>query len=100
MSDVTKFEGDLQVDAGYVLAIGSTDKKIAGGTASASGASTIAHGLSAAPDYAQVTASVSGHIATISSVDASNITIDLYSPAGNQVTAAETVYWMAIGDGV
>lgn len=66
-----------------------------GGTASVADGGTISHGLNTTPTIVNVTSSVQGHVASVSSVGSSDITIELSDSSGSAVTSAETVYWEA-----
>lgn len=66
-----------------------------GGVASKSNGQTIAHGLRITPGRVSVTASVAKHIASVTAVDGTNLTIALYDDTGAAVTVAENVYWEA-----
>jgi len=65
------------------------------GSASVADGGTIAHGLAETPSYVNLTASVDGHIAVATAVDATSITVGLVDDAGSAVGTAETVYWEA-----
>jgi len=65
------------------------------GSASVADGDTIAHGLDETPSYVNLTASVDGHIAVATAVDATSITVGLVDDAGSAVGTAETVYWEA-----
>jgi len=65
------------------------------GSASVADTDTIAHGLDETPSYVNLTASVDGHIAVATAVDATSITVGLVDDAGSAVGTAETVYWEA-----
>lgn len=65
------------------------------GVASVANAGTIAHGLAAAPTKYGLTSTVAKHIASVTGVDATNLTIALYDDAGAAVAVAENVAWWA-----
>jgi len=86
------------------IATSPTDRDIEGnkgyktrnsGSASVADGDTIAHGLDETPTYVNLTASVDGHIAVATAVDATSITVGLVDDAGSAVSTAETVYWEA-----
>ena len=66
-----------------------------GGTSSVAHSDTIAHGLARTPTQYSVTATVAGHIATVTGVDATTLTIGLIDVRGYPVTSPETVAWWA-----
>jgi hypothetical protein len=72
---------------GYV-----TENKGAAATVADGG--TIAHGCDATPTIAHVQASVAGDIATVTSIDATNITVAIKDGAGDPGTT-QTIYWSA-----
>jgi hypothetical protein len=55
---------------------------------------TIAHGLAGTPDYVEVTGTIAGEIITVTSIDATNITIAIKTHAG-AVGTTQTIYWEA-----
>lgn len=65
-----------------------------GAAASTADGGTIAHGCAAAPTTATVSGSVAGEIVTVTSIDATNITVAIKKPDGSAGTA-QTVYWRA-----
>lgn len=65
------------------------------GSASVSNEDTIAHGLASTPTYINLTTSNADHIASVTSVDGTDITIGLQDHDGSAVGIAETVYWEA-----
>jgi hypothetical protein len=66
----------------------------AGVAVSVADGGTIAHGCAATPTVATVSGSVAGEIVTVTSIDATNITIAIKKPDGSAGTA-QTVYWRA-----
>ena len=66
----------------------------AGVAASVVDGGTIAHGCAATPTVATVSGSVAGEIVTVTSIDATNITVAIKKPDGSTGTA-QTVYWRA-----
>ncbi|WP_461369171.1 glycoside hydrolase family protein [Candidatus Darwinibacter acetoxidans] len=65
-----------------------------GATTLPAGGGTIAHGCAATPTVATVSGSVAGEIVTVTSIDATNITVAIKKPDGGAGTA-QTVYWRA-----
>jgi hypothetical protein len=65
------------------------------GTASVANGDTISHGLASAPTKYGVTGTVAGHIATVTDVNATMLTIGLTSYDGSPVTSSEKVAWWA-----
>jgi hypothetical protein len=65
-----------------------------GAAAAVADGGTIAHGCAATPASVQVSGSVAGEIVTVTSVDATNITVAVKTAAGEAGTA-QTVYWRA-----
>lgn len=74
---------------------GSAYKDTAGGTASKANGDTVAHGLWRTPTRYSVAATVAGHIAVVTAVDTTNLTIGLTNHDGTAVTVAENVVWWA-----
>jgi hypothetical protein len=66
-----------------------------GRTAWVANGSKILHGLVKQPTTVNLTASVSNHIVTATSVDATYITIGLADANGQSIDVPETVYWYA-----
>jgi Pectate lyase superfamily protein len=66
-----------------------------GGTLSVAHGGTIAHGLASMPTRYGVTGTVAGHVATVTSVDATTLTIGLTDSHGYPVTSPEQVAWWA-----
>jgi hypothetical protein len=66
-----------------------------GGTISVAHGETITHRLASTPTRYGVTGTVAGHIATITSVNATTLTIGLTDSRGYVVTSPETVSWWA-----
>lgn len=79
----TRVEGNM----GYV-----TENK--GAAASVSDGGTIAHGCATTPTVVLVSASVAGEMATVTSIDATNITMAI-KKHDNSAGTAQTVYWRA-----
>ncbi len=77
----------IENNTGYVTQNGGA----AGSTADGG---TIAHGCDMTPTSATVAASVAGEIATVTSIDASNITVAIKTHAGAAGTS-QTIYWRA-----
>ena len=79
------------------VAIGINDniirKRARGATSTADGG-TIAHGLSATPTIARTQVSVSGEFASVTGLDATNITIAIKKHDGTAGTT-QTIYWDA-----
>lgn len=71
------------------------DVTIKSGTASKSDGQTIAHGLGVAPTFYGAFATVATHIATVTAVDATNLTIALKTDAAGAVGTPENVNWFA-----
>ena len=65
-----------------------------GAAASTADGGTIAHGCSATPSVAFVSASVAGEIATVTSIGASNITVAIKDNDDSAGTS-QTIYWRA-----
>ena len=65
-----------------------------GAAASIADGGTIAHGCAAAPTTVTVSGSVAGEIVTVTSIDATNITVAIKKSDGSAGTA-QTVYWRA-----
>ena len=65
-----------------------------GAAASITDGGTIAHRCAATPTVATVSGSVAGEIVTVTSIDATNITVAIKKPDGSAGTA-QTVYWRA-----
>ncbi len=65
-----------------------------GAAASITDGGTIAHGCAAAPTTVTVSGSVAGENVTVTSIDATNITVAIKKPDGSAGTA-QTVYWRA-----
>ena len=65
------------------------------GTASVANGGTIAHGLAGTPTSYSVTATVAKHIAVVTAVNGTNLTIGLHDDMGNPITTAENVSWHA-----
>ena len=55
---------------------------------------TIAHGCVKAPTKVTLTGSVAGEIVTVTSIDATNITVAIKKPDGSAGTT-QTIYWRA-----
>jgi hypothetical protein len=51
--------------------------------------------LSSTPTQYRVTATVAGHVATVTGVDATRLTIGLVDSGGSPVTVPEQVAWRA-----
>lgn len=67
-----------------------------GGTATAkTDGSTIAHGIGAAPTVVSVVGSVATEGVTVTSVDATNITIAIKKFTDGSAGTSQTVYWRA-----
>jgi hypothetical protein len=66
-----------------------------GGTNRVAHGGTIAHGLASTPQQYGVTGTVAGHIATVTGVNATTLTIGLTDSHGYPVTSPETVAWWA-----
>lgn len=66
-----------------------------GGTASVANGGTINHGLAAAPTQYVATPTVSGHIAMVTAVSATTLTIALLNHDGTPVAVAENINWRA-----
>lgn len=81
--------------AGGITADMTDDLSSAGGVASKSNTQTIAHGLTGTPSKVTVTSTVLGHIAGVSAVDGTIITILLADAAGSAVGTPENVRWTA-----
>ncbi|WP_343241640.1 NosD domain-containing protein [Methanoculleus sp. UBA312] len=77
----------IRHNRGYV-----TENK--GAAASTADGGTIAHGCAAAPTTATVSGSVAGEIVTVTSIDATNITVAIKKSDGSAGTS-QTVYWRA-----
>ena len=65
-----------------------------GAAASTADGGTIAHGCAAAPTKVTLTGSVAGEIVTVTSIDATNITVAIKKP-DNSAGTTQTVYWRA-----
>jgi hypothetical protein len=65
------------------------------GVSSVSNGDTFAHGCVGAPTYINLTTTVKGHIASVSNVTATHLTIELVDSSGNNVTVDEDLYWEA-----
>jgi hypothetical protein len=65
-----------------------------GSAATVADGGTIAHGCVATPTKVIATGSVAGEIVTVTSIDATNITVAIKKPDGSAGTA-QTVYWRA-----
>jgi hypothetical protein len=65
------------------------------GTNSVAHGDTIAHGLASTPTRYGVTGTVAGHIATVTGVNATTLTLGLIDVHGYPVTSPETVAWWA-----
>ena len=65
-----------------------------GAAASITDGGTIAHGCAATPTTVTVSGSVAGENVTVTSIDATNITVAIKKPDGSTGTA-QTVYWRA-----
>jgi Pectate lyase superfamily protein len=66
-----------------------------GGTISVAHGGPIAHGLASTPTQYGVTATVAGHVVTVTGVDSTTLTIGLTDSHGHPVTSPETVAWWA-----
>jgi hypothetical protein len=66
-----------------------------GGTNSVAHGDTIAHGLASTPTQYGITGTVAGHIATVTGVNGTTLTIGLTDSHGYPVTSPETVAWWA-----
>jgi hypothetical protein len=66
-----------------------------GATASISDGGTIPHHLGITPVWANVSGSVAGEILTVSSLDATNITVAIKKRADGSAGTSQTVYWRA-----
>ncbi len=77
----------VQQNTGYV-----TENK--GAAASIADGGTIAHGCAAAPTTVTVSGSVAGEIVTVTSIDATNITVAIKKSDGSAGTP-QTIYWRA-----
>lgn len=66
-----------------------------GAAASTTDGGTIAHGCAAAPTIATVSGSVAGEIVTVTSIDATNITVAIKAADGTTSGTSQTVYWRA-----
>jgi hypothetical protein len=66
-----------------------------GAAASITDGGTIAHGCAAAPTVATVSGSVAGEIVTVTSIDATNITVAIKAADGTTPGTSQTVYWRA-----
>ncbi len=75
-------------NAGYV-----TENR--GAAASTTDGGTIPHGCVAAPTTATVSGSVAGEIVTVTSIDATNITVAIKAADGTTPGTTQTVYWRA-----
>jgi hypothetical protein len=75
-------------NTGYV-----TENK--GAAASTADGGTIAHGCAAAPTTVTVSGSVAGEIVTVTSIDATNITVGIKAADGTTPGTSQTVYWRA-----
>jgi len=101
-NNIRRIHGGL-IDQSLSIAGGSIDEVIDlqgyttenSGSASVADGDTIAHGLDETPTFVNLTASVDGHIAVATNVDATSITVGLVDDAGSAVGTAETVYWEA-----
>jgi parallel beta-helix repeat protein len=65
-----------------------------GAAATVADGGTIAHGCAAAPTKVSLTGSVAGELVTITSIDATNITVAIKKPDGSAGTT-QTIYWRA-----
>lgn len=94
MSDTTRFASGAFLVADVPRMPAAV--RDAGGTASVADAGTIAHGLGLVPQRATVTPTVAGHIAAVTAVDGTNITVSLtVASTGAAVAVAENVRWTA-----
>ncbi len=66
-----------------------------GAAASTADGGTIAHGCAKAPTVATVSGSVAGEIVTVTSIDATNITVAIKAADGTTPGTPQTVYWRA-----
>jgi len=66
-----------------------------GAAASTADGGTITHGCAAAPTTATVSGSVAGEIVTVTSIDATNITVAIKAADGTTPGTSQTVYWRA-----
>jgi hypothetical protein len=66
-----------------------------GAAASTADGGTIAHGCAAAPTTVTVSGSVAGEIVTVTSIDATNITVAIKAADGTTPGTSQTVYWRA-----
>lgn len=71
------------------------DLTLAGAVASKADGGTIAHGLGSAPTLYGVFSTAGGHIASVTAVDATNLTIALKNHDGTAVSTPENVMWFA-----
>lgn len=65
------------------------------GVASIADGGTIVHGCAEAPTIVNLTAANQGYIVSVSSIDATNITVDIVDYSGTQITSSVNVYWSA-----
>lgn len=94
------------IDAGITAAIESDTTKNTivgnigwitenkGAAATVADGGTIAHGCAAAPTMVQVSGTVAGEIVTVTSIDATNITVAIKDNDGSAGTT-QTIYWRA-----
>lgn len=94
--------------SGNTLSLGSTKKTTtmtisgnigyvtenSGAAATVADGGTIAHGCATAPTKVTLTGSVAGEMVTITSIDATNITVAIKKP-DNSAGTTQTVYWRA-----
>ena len=79
---------------GYTNSIGQWIDGFADGATSVADGGTIAHGMTIAPTVVQASPSVAGEMVSVTTIDATNITVALKTHAGAAGTT-QTVYWRA-----
>jgi hypothetical protein len=96
--DVTPTEGPcIDVGSATNVSIGNNIGYVtenSGAAATVADGGTIAHGCVKAPTKVTLTGSVAGEIVTVTSIDATNITVAIKKPDDSAGTA-QTVYWRA-----
>lgn len=78
----------------YIYPTGRSKSSAHGANAATTDGGTIAHGLGFVPGFALLTGTVAQQIVTVTSLDATNITVAIKTTAGASGTS-QVVYWMA-----
>lgn len=95
---VANTSGDIVQDSGnakskYDFAFGFVTRN-SGASANVSDGGSIAHGLASTPTHARVTPTVAAEMASVTAMDATNLTIAIKDDAGAAGTQ-QTIYWEA-----